>query len=42
MSDMPKNADLRFEKMTPDHSGHMQMHEDQAIHEVRSAMKTMQ
>ncbi len=29
-------------EMTPDHSGHMQIHEDQALYEVRSARKTIQ
>ena len=36
------NTKLIFEKMTPDRSGHMQIHEDQALYEVRSARKTMQ
>jgi len=36
------NTKLIFEKMTPDHSGHMQIREDQALYEVRSGRKTMQ
>ena len=35
-------TELMFEKMIPDRSGHMQVHEDQALYEVRSARKTMQ
>jgi len=36
------NTKLIFEKMTPDHSGNMQIREDQALYEVRSGRKTMQ
>jgi hypothetical protein len=32
---------LRFEKMTFENTGHMQVCEDQALYEVRSARKTM-
>jgi DNA modification methylase len=35
------NAELIFEKMTTDLSGQMQVCEDQALYEVRSARKTM-
>ena len=35
------NTELIFEKMIPDNAGHMQVCEDQAFYEVRSAGKTM-
>ena len=34
-------TELIFEKMIPDNTGHMQVCEDQALYEVRSARKTM-
>ena len=35
------NTELIFEKMIPDNAGHMQVCDDQALYEVRSARKTM-
>ncbi|NQT09965.1 MAG: site-specific DNA-methyltransferase [Desulfobacteraceae bacterium] len=35
------DTELRFEKMTFENTGHMQICEDQALYEVRSARKTM-
>jgi DNA modification methylase len=35
------DTELRFEKMIVDNAGHMQVCEDQALYEVRSARKTM-
>ena len=36
------NTELIFEKMIADNSGHMQVCEDQALYEVKSARKTME
>ena len=36
------NADLQFEKMVHDNIGHLQVCEDQALYEVRSAKKTLE
>lgn len=36
------NTELIFEKMVPDHSGHNQVCEDQALYEVRSARKPLE
>ena len=36
------NTELIFEKMVADHSGHMQVCEDQALYEVRSARKPLE
>jgi DNA modification methylase len=35
-------TELIFEKIIPDHSGHMQVCEDQALYEVKSARKTLE
>ena len=35
------NTELMFEKMVTDHSGHMQICEDQALYEVKSARRMM-
>jgi hypothetical protein len=36
------NTELIFEKMVSDHSGNMQVCEDQALYEVRSARKPLE
>jgi hypothetical protein len=36
------NTELIFEKMVADRSGHMQVCEDQALYEVKSARKSME
>jgi len=35
-------TELFFEKMISDHSGHLQVCEDQALYEIRSARKIME
>jgi site-specific DNA-methyltransferase (adenine-specific) len=36
------NTELIFEKMVADRSGHMQVCEDQALYEVKSARKSLE
>ncbi|MBW2312398.1 MAG: site-specific DNA-methyltransferase [Deltaproteobacteria bacterium] len=41
-SNLFMTAELIFEKIVPDHSGHTQVCEDQALYEVKSARKTLE
>jgi len=41
-NDLFINTELKFEKMITDHAGHMQVSEDTALYEVKSARKTME
>ena len=41
-SNLFMQTNLMFEKIMRDHSGHMQVSEDQALYQVKSARKTIE